>query len=60
LLAFRLRIDGEGATREFLMQKIRDMIQCAYPGRLYDFLKDDRASSDCLTDLSNPEPPEIA
>lgn len=60
LLAFRLRIDGEGATREFLMQKIRDMIQCAYPGRLYDFLKDDSASSDCLTDLSNPEPPEIA
>ncbi len=60
LLAFRLRIDGEGATREYLMQKIRDMIQCAYPGRLYDFLKDDRASNDCRSDLPNPEPPEIA
>ncbi|MGD9006936.1 MAG: hypothetical protein PVG41_03390 [Desulfobacteraceae bacterium] len=60
LLAFRLRIDGESATREFLMQKIRDMIQCAYPGRLYDFLKDDRASTGCVPDYSGPEPPEIA
>jgi hypothetical protein len=60
LLAFRLRADGEGATREYLMKKIRDMIQCAYPGRLYDFLKDDRASSGCLTDPPGPEPPEIA
>jgi hypothetical protein len=38
MLAFRLRIDGESATREYLMRKIRDMIQCRYNGRLYDFL----------------------
>jgi hypothetical protein len=38
LLAFRLRIDGESATREFLMRKIRDMIQSTHKGRLYDFL----------------------
>jgi hypothetical protein len=41
LLAFRLRIDGEGATREFLMRKIRDMIQSSHKGRLYDFLNND-------------------
>ena len=39
LLAFRVRVDGEAATSEYLMRKIRDMIQCAYKGRLYDFLK---------------------
>ncbi len=38
MLAFRLRIDGESATREYLMRKIRDMIQSRYNGRLYDFL----------------------
>jgi hypothetical protein len=60
LLAFRLRIDGESATREFLIQKIRDMIQCAYTGRLYDFLKDDSVSRSCPPRASGPEPPEIA
>jgi hypothetical protein len=60
LLAFRLRIDGESATREFLIHKIRDMIQCSYTGRLYDFLKDDSASSACPPSASGPEPPEIA
>ena len=40
LLAFRLRIDGENATREFLMRKIRDMVQSSHQGRLYDFLND--------------------
>lgn len=47
LLAFRLRIDGEGATREYLIAKIRDMIQCAFTGRLYDFIKDDKATLEC-------------
>jgi hypothetical protein len=42
LLAFRLRIDGESATREFLMRKIRDMIQSTHKGRLYDFLNSNR------------------
>lgn len=41
LLAFRLRIDGEAALREYLMTQIRDAIQCAYTGSLYEFLKDD-------------------
>ncbi len=61
LLAFRLRIDGESTTREYLMRKIRDMIQCRYSGRLYDFLKDDHESRTCGTpDDNEPDPPEPA
>jgi len=60
LLAFRLRIDGEGSTRHFLMRKIRDMIQCRYTGRLYDFLKDDEKSSGCAPPPGDFDPPETA
>ncbi len=60
LLAFRLRVDGEGATREYLMYKIRDMIQCAYTGRLFDFIKDDRLSGKCMASDPPYDPPEIA
>lgn len=61
LLAFRLRIDGEGATREYLMRKIRDMIQCRYTGRLYDFLKNDKLSAACSPQPPAPgDPPETA
>ena len=60
LLAFRLRVDGEAATSEFLMGKIRDMIQCAFRGRLYDFLKDDQVASQCKPAKSDAGPPEIA
>ncbi len=60
LLAFRLRVDGEGATREYLINKIRDMIQCAYTGRLFDFIKDDRVSGKCLPSDPPHDPPEIA
>ena len=60
LLAFRLRTDGESATREYLMRKIRDMIQCAFNGRLYEFLKDDAIASSCLSPESSKDPPEIA
>lgn len=60
LLAFRLRIDGESATREYLMRKIRDMIQCRYNGRLYEFLKDDHLSSACAPSSSPSDPPETA
>jgi hypothetical protein len=58
LLAFRLRIDGEGATREYLMRNIREMIQCRYQGRLYEFLKDDHPSAAC--NPSDSDPPESA
>jgi hypothetical protein len=60
LLAFRLRIDGESATREYLMRKIRDMIQCTYHGRLYDFIKNDTLANGCSSDEDLSGPPEIA
>jgi hypothetical protein len=60
LLAFRLRVDGEAVTSEYLMRKIRDMIQCAYNGRLFDFLRDDRAEVGCRTPAPATDPPDIA
>ena len=60
LIAFRLRIDGESATREYLMRKIRDMIQCAYHGRLFDFLKDDKIAGQCPPYTIQGTPPDIA
>jgi hypothetical protein len=59
LLAFRVRVDGEAVTSEYLMRKIRDMIQCAYKGRLFDFLKG-AAAGDPHTPPSFTDPPEIA
>ena len=60
LLAFRVRVDGEAVTSEYLMRKIRDMIQCAYKGRLFDFLKDDSVANGCSPSTSFTDPPEIA
>ncbi len=60
LLAFRLRVDGEAVTSEYLMRKIRDMIQCAYKGRLFDFLKGGGAAVGCHTRARITDPPEIA
>ncbi len=50
LIAFRLKIDGEGPTAEYLTLKIREMVQCGYTGRMYDFVKDDIVSRDCDSD----------
>ena len=47
LIAFRLRTDGEASTREYLINKIRDIIQCGYTGSFYDFLKDDLKENEC-------------
>jgi len=60
LLAFRLEIDGEADTVEYLMRKIREVIHCSYRGRLYDFLKDDQLAEECRKDNDNPDPPDIA
>ena len=62
LLAFRLRIDGEAALREYLMRKIRETIKCAYTGKLYDFLKDDLSKDICDLDEeeTGPEVPGAA
>lgn len=59
LLAFRLRIDGEGATREYLIRNIRDMIQCRFNGRLYEFLKNNQTSAACGKP-SDSDPPDSA
>jgi hypothetical protein len=56
LIAFRLRTDGEAATREYLINKIRDIIQCGYTGSFYDFLKDDLKVKECDLDDETPDP----
>jgi hypothetical protein len=56
LLAFRLRIDGESATREYLIKKIRDIIQCGYTGSFYDFLKNDIKEKECDLEDDKPGP----
>lgn len=52
LLAFRLGVDGEASTREYLMRIIRDAIQNNYNGRLYDLLASEAPAV--------PFPPHIA
>ena len=44
LLAFRLSVDGEASTREYLMRAIRDAIQRNHTGRLYEFLSRDASA----------------
>jgi hypothetical protein len=56
LLAFRMRIDGEGALSEYLIRKIRETIKCAYTGSLYNFLKDDLIQKECGTEEVEPDP----
>jgi hypothetical protein len=60
LIAFRLKKDGEAATTEYLIQKIREIIQCAYTGNFYDFLKDDLQKKGCDLPEKKPDPPGAA
>lgn len=60
LLAFRLRVDGEAALKEYMIRKIRETIKCAYTGSLYDFLKDDLIQKECVADEDDTEPPGAA
>jgi hypothetical protein len=53
LIAFRLKLDGEAVTREFLVKKIEEIIQCNYTGSLYEFLKDDLKEKECLAQKPN-------
>jgi hypothetical protein len=57
LIAFRLKVDGETATRDYLVNKIEEIIQCNYTGSLYTFLKDDLKEKECLSDKPDPETP---
>jgi len=45
LIAFRLRADGEDAIKKYLIEKIREIIQCGYKGRFYDFLINEKEGS---------------
>ncbi len=56
LIAFRLRTDGEAATKEYLINKIRDRIQCGYTGSFYDFIKDDIKEKECHLEDQDPDP----
>jgi hypothetical protein len=56
LLAFRLRIDGEAALREFLLEKVRLAIQCGYTGRFFEFIKDDLRQKECRPPVEDPPP----
>lgn len=62
LLAFRLGVDGEAATREYLMRTSRDAIQSNYKGRLYDFLAGEPAGAPAVPPAAaDPvDPPEPA
>ena len=57
LIAFRLKIDGEAATSEYLIQNIRQIIQCAYTGSFYEFIKDDQKHKECGFDNNHSDPP---
>jgi hypothetical protein len=60
LLAFRLRVDGEAALSEHLLRKIRKSIECAYTGRLFDFLKDDLMEKECRDPAQDDNSPGVA
>ncbi len=59
-IAFRLKLDGETETRAYLVTKIEEIIQCAYTGSLYDFLKDDLQEKECSAKQNDGEPPDVA
>ena len=60
LIAFRLRIDGEAATAEYLIRKIKAAIKCAHTSSFYDFLKDDFPQTSCNASGKNSDPPGAA
>jgi hypothetical protein len=59
-IAFRLKLDGETETRAYLVKKIEEIIQCAYTGSLYDFLKDDLQEKECSAKQDDGGPPDVA
>ena len=60
LIAFRLKIDGEGPTAGYLSHKIREVVQCGYRGSLYNFLKDDLKEKECGLNGNSTDPPDVA
>ena len=60
LIAFRLRIDGEAATTEYLIRKIKEAIKCSHTSSFYDFLKDDFQETSGNGKGKNTDPPGAA
>lgn len=60
LIAFRLRLDGESATSDYLGRKLREIIQCGYSGSLYAYLKNDLEEKACKPNPPGPDPPDVA
>lgn len=58
MLAFRLEIDGEAATIEYLMRNVRDYIKCGKHGSLYEYLRNAGVRDHCPPRLDPP--PETA
>ena len=56
LIAFRLKTDGEAATSEYLIRKIKELIECSHRGSFYEFLKDDLIVSECYDDPTGGSP----
>ncbi len=57
LLAFRLSVDGEDATRAYLMRTIRDAIQENYTGRLYERMVHGAGATDPPAPFADPPEP---
>ena len=49
LIAFRLNIDGEGDTRDYIIRNIKHIIKKGYTGPMYDYLVNE------TTDHGNPD-----
>ena len=47
LVAFRLKLDGETAMRQYLLKKMNSARQCGFYGRFFDFIKDDQEEKRC-------------
>ena len=60
LIAFRLKIDGEDAAGEYLIRKLKQVIQCSYTGSFYEFIKDDLKNSECSFENNHSNPPGAA
>lgn len=48
LIAFRLKTDGEAATSEYLIRKIKALVECSFSGSFYAFIKDDLIVNECF------------
>lgn len=56
LIAIRLNLDGEDRTRDYIIRKVEQAVQCNYSDSLFHFLKDDLAETACLEKTDDPDP----